>query len=238
MSYGRAFGVALASAALALGASGAAQATTPLNQGPAPGAILDLDGHLIPHDPQAPRTYSVDFVAGDASTAVTFAFRDDPNYIAFSNVALIDLTKPAGSLVANGDFTAGLSGWTYANDAGAGYSGSVDTDTADCGAFAACWYDGSLQAYDSLTQTVSTHVGDTYRLSFQTFEKSGFSVFSKLSTNGNVTDFGGNGVDILAYATAATPTAVSVPEPAAWATMLIGFGAIGASMRRRRAAAA
>ncbi len=50
-----------------------------------------------------------------------------------------------------------------------------------------------------------------------------------LSVNGNS---GGNGsyAGTLAFTAAATP---AVPEPATWALMLMGFGAVGYSMRRR-----
>jgi type VI secretion system secreted protein VgrG len=46
-------------------------------------------------------------------------------------------------------------------------------------------------------------------------------------------DFGSKG-----YAGIAGPDTGAVPEPASWAMLIMGFGAIGASMRRRRALAA
>ena len=40
------------------------------------------------------------------------------------------------------------------------------------------------------------------------------------------------------FAGAAAATVTAVPEPAGWAMMLVGFGGLGALLRRRRAAAA
>ena len=46
-------------------------------------------------------------------------------------------------------------------------------------------------------------------------------------TNGATVD------DVRQFRMSAAPTA-AVPEPATWAMMLLGFGAIGFGMRRRR----
>jgi hypothetical protein len=69
--------------------------------------------------------------------------------------------------------------------------------------------------YDSLAQTVSTTVGGSYTLKFS------------LSNSAA----GPNGLRIFATDSAATG---AVPEPATWAMMLLGFGGIGFSLRRRR----
>lgn len=47
----------------------------------------------------------------------------------------------------------------------------------------------------------------------------------------------GNGT-ISAFGTATSSLAGAVPEPATWALMILGFGAVGGSMRRREAVAA
>ena len=95
---------------------------------------------------------------------------------------------------------------------------------ASCGALAG---EGSLGAYgtndltfaggcagfyDSLAQTVSTTIGTSYTLSF---------VFSNVGQ-------GPNGLRI----TASDAIASAVPEPETWAMMLLGFGVVGAAMRR------
>lgn len=44
--------------------------------------------------------------------------------------------------------------------------------------------------------------------------------------------------DIISVPTAPAAAVSAVPEPAGWAMMLVGFGGLGALLRRRRAAAA
>ena len=227
-------------AALALAAAisaGAAQAQ-PFNQPPPAGAILDLNGQPITNIDQG---YSVEFTAALANTAITFAFRQDPAFLSFSNAALIDLTTSSGNLLVDGDFSGGTigtstaTGWTYANIYGATYGGVVESG---CGlASTNCWYDGAVQAYDAISQTVATNPGDVYQISFN-LNGGGFGnnpgFYSDLSTNGDITDTGGTGIDVLAYAQAGLPVAGTVPEPAAWALMLVGFGSMGALLRARR----
>ena len=57
-----------------------------------------------------------------------------------------------------------------------------------------------LQGYDGISQTVATTAGHQYVLSFQARSQAPtFSPFQHLSTNGHVSDSGGNGVDVLVY---------------------------------------
>lgn len=44
-------------------------------------------------------------------------------------------------------------------------------------------------------------------------------------------------IDNLVFTTTAPPTTAPVPEPSTWAMILLGFGALGTAMRRRRRAA-
>jgi hypothetical protein len=193
--------------------------------------------------------YSVDFAAGVANTAITFAFRQDPSYESFSGVSVVDLTTASGNLLTNGDFSGGIYtdngnsstpiGWAYANIYGAFAGGVV---RSGCGVGGSnCWYDGAVQAYDAISQTIPTTIGDTFQISF--YLNGGGSQtgsYSALSTNGDTTDPGGNGIDVLAYAQAGLPPAGGVPEPATWAMMLVGIGGLGAMLRgsRHRLAAA
>lgn len=234
----RFMGKILAAAAVAAVAFvGGAQAQ-PFNQPPPGGAILDLNGLPITNIQQS---YSVDFVAGVANTAITFAFRQDPSFESFSNASVVDVTTSSGNLLLNGNFALGVVGtsnvtdWTYANIYGASYGGVLE---AGCGVGGSnCWYDGAVQAYDAISQAIATTVGDTYQISFNLNGGSG-STYSRLSTNGDVTDTGGNGIDVLAYAQAGLPPAGGIPEPSTWAMMVLGFAGLGfATYRRARVVA-
>ncbi len=217
--------------------AGAAHAQN--NEPPPSGAILDLNGQAVPHS--APQSYTVDFSAAVANTAITFAFREDPAYISFSDASVINLTTSSGNLLTNGDFSGGTYtdngntatpvGWTYANIYGASHGGVV---SSGCGAGGGnCWFDGAVQAYDAISQTIATPIGDTYQISFDVQDNSSLVDFSRLSTNGG-TGTGGNGIDVLAYAQQGLPPA-DVPEPAS--ISLLAAGAIGAYFARRRRAA-
>ena len=181
------------------------------NDPPPAGAILDLANPAQPV-PSTYQRYSVTFPATVANTTITFAFREDPAYISFSNASVIDLTNPGGgNLLTNGDFSEGPvysntpTGWTYANQYGASAGGVVDSGCGQ-GESVNCWYDGAVQAYDAISQTIATNVGDTYEISFWVDDNSGCGCyFSDLSTNGDTTDPRGNGIDVLVYAQAGLP---------------------------------
>jgi hypothetical protein len=57
--------------------------------------------------------------------------------------------------------------------------------------------------------------------------------FSNLGLNGRLINTGGN-MQIVSGSGFAAPVTPPVPEPSTWAMMLLGFGAIGLAMRRRR----
>jgi PEP-CTERM motif len=211
------------------------------NNGPPSGAILDLNGTSIPH---ATTTYTIDFTASLSSTSISFAFREDPAFLLLSNVSVVDLTHPSGELLTNGDFSGGVhtdiatgntgvpNSWTYQNTFAATFAGFVSSG-AQCGGLAHCWYDGSVQAYDAISQSISTQIGDLYHISFNLSDNGTLTTFSRLSTNGNTTDTGGNGADVLVYAQASA-VQPGVPEPSTWAMMLIGFAGLGFAFRRSR----
>ncbi len=163
----RSMGKILAASALtAVAFVGGAQAG-PSNQPPPAGAILDLNGQPITNSQQS---YSVNFVAGVANTAITFAFRQDPSFESFSNVSVVDVTTSSANLLLNGDFALGTVGtsnvtdWTYANIYGASFGGVLEPG---CGVGGSnCWYDGAVQAYDAISQSIATNLGDTYQISF------------------------------------------------------------------------
>ncbi len=219
----------------ALSAPGAfAQAN---NDPPPSGAILDLAGQTINHGTAV--TESVSFSAAVADTDITFAFREDPAFISFSDVSLTDTTTGSlVNLILNPDFALGsgqnATDWTYVNVYGAEAGGEVDTS---CGAgLGTCWYDGAVQAYDAIDQFVATNIGDTYLLSFKYSDNSGLTTFSDLSTNGDTTDTGGNGVDILAYAQAGLPPpGGSTPEPSSIVLAATGLLSMFGVRRQRKA---
>jgi uncharacterized repeat protein (TIGR01451 family) len=196
------------------------------NNPPPVGAILDLSGTPIPGGGTGIyQQYTVNFNASVLNTAITFAFRDDPAFISFANVSVVDLSAESNvNLLVNGDFSGGTytsngnssapNGWTYANVYGATSGGIVRADSA-CYTYIFCWYDGAVQAYDAISQTIPTNIGDTYQISFYVAENSGCSTdgggatcnFSDISTNGDTTGLGGNGINVTVYAQAGLPAA-------------------------------
>lgn len=207
---------------------------------PPAGAFLDLavpnsDGSgnttLIPH---SYANYSADFLAGTASTNLTFAFREDPAFISLSNIVLTDVTHPSGNLLLNGDFSLGTYGtnaptdWTYLNQYGASYGGVLDPGCGETGNN--CYYDGAVGAYDAITQVIATNPGDIYSVSFWVTDNSGYSNFSDLGTGSAA------GIDLLVYAGVGAPQRGTIPEPASLALLGVGVIALGASRRLRKQA--
>jgi uncharacterized repeat protein (TIGR01451 family) len=193
------------------------------NNPPPSGPILDLNGTPIPGTYQL---YTVNFTASFSNTAITFAFRDDPSFISFANASVMDLAG-SSNLLTNGDFSGGVhtegnntfvpDGWTYANTFGATFGGVVGplSPGSTCQTASFCWYDGAVQAYDAISQTIPTIVGHVYQITFSVAENSGCvgCNFSELSTNGDTVDTGGNGINVTVYAQGGLPQATQKGQP-------------------------
>lgn len=217
----------------------------PTNEPPPAGTIIDqLTGLPIV---SAYNTRTATFVAGSANTNLAFAFREDPAFIDLSNVSLVDLTTASGNLLLNGDFGLGPVGaqaptdWAYLNTFGASFGGVVQSG---CGAGATatnpgnnCYFDGAVQAYDAINQVVATTIGDLYQVSYEYRDTGpgifgGGQLYQPISTNGDVSDTGGNGRDMFVYAGAGVPTAAT-PEPSSLLLFGSGLLALGGMVRRR-----
>jgi hypothetical protein len=226
----------LASTAIVGSGSAAAQ-----NAAPPSGAILDLNGQPIA---LVPENFMAEFTANTTITPVSFAFRDDSTYIAFTDASVVDLTSPGGNLLVNGNFNLGVSypgnggplpnDWTYTNISGQPFTGGQVTGCGG-GGTQYCWIDGSVQGYDELSQSVPTRIGDQYQVSFTATVFGNLAAWSRVSTNGDSTDAGGNAADILVLAQLGRPP---IPEPSTWAMMAIGFAGLAYIGYRRRAAIA
>jgi hypothetical protein len=209
-----------------------------------PGGILNLDGTAaFPTQ----TLYMVDFSAVDALTEISFSIREDSGYLALSQTKVVAVPPPGGSpsrnLLQNGDFSLGLlstsTDWTYSNPTGGVFGGVV---LPKCGnGQGNCWFDGPVGGYDSLSQTISTVVGQMYEVSF--YLNSGYATYqsySAISTNGHPNDVFGNGANVVVYARG-IPTGVipGVPEASTWTMMLGGFatlGVLGFAKSRKRPA--
>jgi len=212
-----------------------------MNNPPPAGAILDLAGTPIPGGGSGTvfQAYSVNFVETLSNTQITFAFREDPAFLAVENFSVVDVTASSGNLLVDGDMSAGTAGnntppgWTYANVFGASASGVVQKPCSETNGpnSAVCWYDGAVGAYDAVTQVIATTVGHTYRISFSLADNS--------DCGGNFTQLsGGNcgGIDMTVYALAGLPGAAQTPAPPSFWLLLSALGMIGVWQLRKRLA--
>ena len=174
--------------------------------------------------------------------------------------AALAAASPAAAqeLVTNGSFESGnFSGFTQTGNTG--HTG-IAAFNVTAGAHSA--YFGAVGSPGGISQSLATTAGQDYRISFDLLNQGGTPSFYQilfgtnvLFTATNPASFGFTNFSTTATATGASTTLAfsfrndpaffyldnisvtairaAVPEPATWAMMLIGFGAIGAAMRRR-----
>ena len=207
---------------------------------PAGTPIIDLAG--LPTT-SAYTTYTGTFIATAVSTDITFALREDPAFISLSNISVTDTLSPSTNLILNGNFSGATTtvgtqllpaDWLYQNINAATFAGTVHTGNCPTGS-TSCWYDGSVQAYDSLSQYISTTIGHTYTILFSAADNGPLALYSQISTNGQTgsNNTAGNGADVVVYAGNAVTLQGSVPEPAMM--MLLASGLLGFGVSRKKA---
>ncbi len=240
-----------AASALVLSSAGFAQQVIPTDpgnaQGPAPLRYYGTGGSRVQ------QIYSSSYFTG-LQTISAISFRAYPGAAPsgfFGNsVTASNITITAGNSTASGNDSSGLASATFADNIfnpQVVYSGALTLTTAATGTgdqpfdytinfmnpFIYNPADGSL-IFDFLIPTTATVSGAGFGfLTFDTANTLDDGVFSVLDiNNGNATT---GTLSTAGAITRITSTQVAaVPEPATWAMMLIGFGAMGISMRRRR----
>ncbi len=200
---------------------------TAFSQGAAPPAgasltppavqILDLSGQPLPGGGNGETyvQYTADFTATQTNATITFAFRDDPANISFANVSVVDVTADSAVPLANNDFSQGTVGstptsWTWANVSGTGSEGVVQAGLSYCYTEPYCWYDGSSQGYDTISQAITAVVGHNYQISFFVAENSfcstnGAGLTCNFSDTSSASPPAIAGTDVVVYVAGGTP---------------------------------
>ena len=156
----------------------------------------------------------------------------------------VDTTACAGFAVSNscrftGNINASDSGNSSYLLAQAAYNALFNPDLALVPILSTGKGVGANGAFNPGTDTSATWSVPGYNVDYLAVKASTFFVLYKVSgssgtwTTAGIVNGGGNipGLSHLVFFGTRTPV---VPEPSAWALMILGFGAVGAAMRRRR----
>lgn len=168
---------------------------------------------LVDAPTQGYTSYDLAFVATGTSTTVSIGGYQLPDFEnSTDNQLLFDDAGPnlLGAV------------WTFTPAANGSFTGTFD----DGSSVPALQFAGVVEGdYDTYSQTVTTVIGGRYDV--------------VLDYTNNVDDEPDENAPsgFLVTTTGAAAVAGGVPEPAAWAMMLVGFGGLGAVMRRRRTSA-
>lgn len=123
--------------------------------------------------PNVYQQYTYTFTASTSSTQLSFLFREDPDYWSFDDVSLT-AANSSTNLIANPGFENGAvattngtsqpNSWSLIGSLGLTAAGVLTEGGQHSGSW--CWYDGALNGFDGLAQTVATVSGTTYTLKF------------------------------------------------------------------------
>jgi hypothetical protein len=176
---------------------------------PAASAATLLDVTNLPVQSVVPQTLT--FTATSASTKIDFQGYQVPGSLTLVNLFL----AATGTTPSTANNLLGLH-YTYTpSTCGSSFHAFEGSDPSAYGANNLNFEGACAGLYDSLAQTVSTTIGASYTLKFS------------LSNSAA----GPNGLRIFAT----DPAAIgAIPEPSTWLMMLLGFGAIGVAVRRRK----
>ena len=176
---------------------------------------------------------------------------------AFAAATVLGAPASATQLVTNGGFETGdFTGWTLTGNT----SFTGVSDVAHSGSNGAFF--GQVDATGSLSQTLGTVSGQNYTVSFWLANEGGTPSSFVASFGGDVltslSDPAAFGYTFYTYSLTASSNSTllsftfqqnpayfhlddvsvedvsSVPEPATWAMMMLGMGAIGMTLRRRK----
>lgn len=148
------------------------------------------------------------FTATSTTSVLTIGGYDVPGAFALANIRLATSSAPNVNVLGEHFTYTPAAVSPLASEGNLGIYGTRDLS----------FRGGDVGSYDTFTQSFSTTVGVTYNLSY---------LFTLTTCRG--CSAGPNGLRI----TAGEPTAAGVPEPSTWAMILLGFGSVGYSMRRK-----